>query len=409
MKQKNVLPILFVTLLIDMIGVGMVIPIIPVIFTDPQSPSFMLQGFSVGQQYLISGLVTALFGFMQFLAAPILGELSDVYGRKKLLTIGVGVLAIAQLLFGFGIHIGSLSLLFISRAIAGIAGANFSIAQASISDITLPKDRAKNFGLMGAAFGVGFILGPLLGGWLAGAAQDAAVPFWVAGMLGVFNLLFISLFLPETRLVRSERQSFTIFKGVRNIRTALRDVDARPVYVANFLYMSGFAFFTSFIGILLASSKFSFSESSIGTFFAIVGVWIVITQGFILRMLTRTYNERQIIRYTLPVLASAIFFYPLLPNEILIYAIIPFLSIPSGLTMANMNSLVSKSVSPDKQGAALGISGSLTAFANGVIPLIAGIGSGFMGIQAPFFAGGMLVILAWLVLFRRGAISSVVS
>ena len=176
-----------------MIGVGMIIPIIPIIFTDPTSPSFLLSGYTTGEQYLFAGLLTALFGLMQFLGAPLLGELSDVYGRKKLLILGVGVLAVSQLLFGFGIEIGSLTLLFFSRAIAGLAGANFSIAQASIADITEPKDRAKNFGLIGAAFGIGFILGPTLGGLLSHTFNNAAVPFWIASLLGIGNVLFVSL------------------------------------------------------------------------------------------------------------------------------------------------------------------------------------------------------------------------
>src|ERR1041385_6268387 len=109
--QRKVLPILFATLLLDMIGTGMVFPIIPIIFTDPTSPSFLLQGFSQAGQYFIAGLVTALFGIMQFLAAPLLGELSDVYGRKRLLSLGVGILAFSQILFGFGIEIKAVILI----------------------------------------------------------------------------------------------------------------------------------------------------------------------------------------------------------------------------------------------------------------------------------------------------------
>jgi DHA1 family tetracycline resistance protein-like MFS transporter len=164
-----------------MIGTGMVIPIIPILFTDPSSPSFMLPDTrSLAISYC--GLITALFGLMQFIASPILGELSDVYGRKRLLTLGVATLAIAQMLFGFGIGIASLALLLVSRAIAGLAGANFSIAQAAIADVSEPHERAKNFGLIGAAFGIGFILGPLLGGWIAHLTGHASSPFWFAGM-----------------------------------------------------------------------------------------------------------------------------------------------------------------------------------------------------------------------------------
>lgn len=396
--QKKTLGILFVTLLLDMIGIGMILPIIPIIFTDPTSSSFLLSGYSVSQQYLLAGLLTALFGFMQFVGAPILGELSDVFGRKKLLTLGVGVLALSQLLFGFGVEIGSLWLLFVSRAVAGLAGANFSIAQASIADITEPKDRAKNFGLIGAAFGIGFILGPTLGGFLAHVFDSAAAPFWVASALGMGNMLSVSLFLPETHHNRQAAHHFHFLKGIHNIMAAWKDRDVRPVYLSSFLYTSGFAFFTSFIGILLVS-RFSQSEAGVGTFFGVVGAWIVITQLFILRVLTKKYSERSILWYALPLMAVALVLHPFMPTIGILYALIPIQSIPHGLIMANMGALVSKSVSPQKQGAALGINGSLMALSQGTIPLVAGVFSGLLGIAAPFLAGAILVCCAWGMLF----------
>ncbi len=398
--QKRILPILFITLLIDMIGIGMIIPIIPIIFTDPTSPSFLLQGFTTGQQYLLAGLLTALFGLMQFVAAPILGELSDVYGRKKLLTLGVAVLALSQLLFGFGIEIGSLWLIFFSRAIAGLAGGNFSIAQASIADITEPKDRAKNFGLIGAAFGMGFIIGPVLGGFVAHLANNAAAPFWLATIFGLINVVSITLFLPETNKNKRASHNFHFLKGVQNILSAWRDKDARPVYMASFSYSSGFTFFTSFIGIYLVA-RFGLTETAIGTFFGASGIWIVITQLFILRIVSRKYNEKAILRYSLLFLALTIILYPFAPSIFLVYVLIPFFSIPSGLSMANMSALVSKGVSPGKQGAALGINGSLMALSQGTMPLIAGGASGLLGLQAPFLLGALLVGGAWMILFRK--------
>lgn len=397
--QKRVIPIIFGTLLLDMIGTGMVFPIIPIIFTDPSSHSFMLAGYSVSGQYFIAGLITALFGLMQFIAAPILGELSDVYGRKKLLLLGVGVLAISQALFGFGIETGSIALLLVSRMIAGLAGGNISIAQAAIADVTEPKDRAKNFGLIGAAFGVGFILGPLLGGWIAAAFESASAPFWFAALLGIVNVLFVSFLLPETRKVSSDAlRRFTWLKGLHNIRAAFDDRDARPVYLASLLYQAGFTFLTAFMGVLLVAN-FGFNEAGIGTFFAVVGVWIVVTQAFILRVLTKLYSERTILRVALLALAVGTIVYPFLPSALLIYVLIPFIAIPQGLSMANMQALISKSVSSEKQGAALGINGSLMAFSQGVIPLIAGIGSGVLGVQLPFVVGGILIASAWYVLF----------
>jgi DHA1 family tetracycline resistance protein-like MFS transporter len=392
-KQKRVLPVLFFTLLLDMIGTGMVIPIIPILFTDPASPSFLLHGYSVSSQYLIAGIITALFGLMQFIASPILGELSDVFGRKRLLTLGVATLAIAQMLFGFGISIASLALLFVSRAIAGLAGANFSIAQAAIADVSEPHERAKNFGLIGAAFGIGFILGPLLGGWIAGAFNPAA-PFWFAGCLGIVNLVFITLFLKETHHNRKEAAHFHIFKGIQNIVTAFKDKQANAIYFASFLYMSGFTFLTTFSGIL-SVQKFGFTEAALGTYFGAVGGFIVITQIFILPFVTKRWSERAILSVTLPILALAIAVFPFMPTVVLLYGVIPFLAIPQGLSIANIGALISKSVSAEKQGAALGINGSLIALSGGIIPIIAGVGSGVIGLSAPFVVGGVCVLIAW--------------
>lgn len=396
-KTRRVLPILFVTLLLDMIGIGMIFPIIPIILTDPSSPSFLLHGFGTSAQYLIAGLLTGIFGLMQFIAAPILGEFSDAYGRKRLLTFGVGVLAVAQLMFGFAIVIGSLPLLFLSRAVAGLAAANFSIAQAAIADVTEPKDRAKNFGLVGAAFGLGFIIGPILGGWILHLTGFASAPFWLAGALGVVNLMFISLFFPETRKGDGSH-NFHFLKGVRNIQTAFRDVDARPVYLSSFLLQLGFGFFTAFIGILLVS-RFGFTASAVGIFFGITGAWIIFTQVVVLRIVTKQYNERAILRVSLILVGAAIFAYGFVPSESLLYVVLPLLAVGNGLSVANLAALISKGVSGEKQGAAMGINGSLQALAQGVAPVVAGVGAGFFGLQMPFVVGMALALFAWAVLF----------
>lgn len=393
------LPILFLTLLIDTVSVGILIPVLPAIFNDPTSSTFILQGYSLNMQYFIAGAIVAVFGFMQFLAAPVLGELSDVYGRKKLLTLGVGLLAVSNLFFAFGIEIASLSVLFVSRIIAGLAGANFSIAQAVIADVSKPEDRAKNFGLIGAAFGVGFILGPLLGGLIASLFNHAAAPFWFAGAIGTLNLLFISLFLPETRKVtKREVQSFHIFKGIQNIKAAMKDKDASPVYLTSFLYMSGFAFFTSFVGILLAL-RYGFHERDIGIFFGVIGVCIVITQTLVLPQVSKRFSEKKTMLFGFPIVALCILLYPFAGSAVFLYALVPIMAIPQGLAFANISSLVSKSVSADKQGAALGINGSLMALSQGIIPLAAGVGTGIIGLTSPFIAGAVLVMIAWGVLY----------
>jgi DHA1 family tetracycline resistance protein-like MFS transporter len=401
MSTKYRLPVLFITLLIDMIGVGMVIPILPIIFTDPSSPSFLLQGFSSQEQFTIAGLVTALAGVMMFLASPILGELSDLYGRKKLLTLCIAILAFSQIIFGIGIEVSSLWLLFISRAIAGVAGANIGIVQAAIADITLPKDRAKNFGLIGAAFGIGFILGPILGGAIVSATHNASIPFFAAAVLGILNLISVTFLLKETHTLPKDRTNhITFFKAINNIKKAFADKEASVVYRSSFFYLIGFAFFTSITGIYLVQ-RFGVSSGGLGTYFGVIGVWIVITQAFILRIVTKIYNERQILRISMVCVAFTIGLMPFMPSLLLVYVLVPFIAIPQGLSMTNMGALISKSVSPEKQGAALGINGSLNALAQGVVPALAGGITALFGLSFPYIIGTFCILYAWRNLFFR--------
>jgi DHA1 family tetracycline resistance protein-like MFS transporter len=338
---------------------------------------------------------------MTFIAAPILGEFSDLYGRKKLLTICIGILAVSQIFFGLGILLSSLWTLFVSRAIAGLAGANISIAQAAIADVTEPKNRAKNFGLIGVAIGLGFILGPVLGGGIVSLTGSAAIPFFVAGILGVINLTLVTFFLPEThKIPESKLHSITIWKALHNIRSAFTGKEMSYLYISNFLYLIGFTFFTASTGIFLVQ-KFKLTGGELGTYFGVLGMWIVITQGFILRIITRKYTEKEILRYSLIAVSTSIIVMPFMPSIIFIYVLLPFIAIPQGLSMANMSALISKSVTPDKQGAAMGINGSLSALAQGIVPAVAGGITALFGISFPYFIAGICMFISWKNLFFK--------
>jgi DHA1 family tetracycline resistance protein-like MFS transporter len=397
-EQPKVLPVLFATLLIDMIGFGMVFPIIPVLFTDPSSPSFVLDGYSQGMQFLLAGAVTAVWGVIQFIAAPIAGELSDMLGRRRLLIPGVAVLGFSHLLFGIGVEIGSVGLLFFARAIAGIAAGNAAIAQATIADVTVPKDRAKSFGLIGAAFGIGFVLGPLLSGWIAGLSNDPAMPFWIAGALGAVNVAFVAAFLPETNTRVAAKRPFKLWKGAANIVTAVRDAETRPLYATSFLYLLGFGFLPPFYGVFLVN-ELGFDAAQVGMAFAAVGVCVSFAQLVLLRVLTPRFSERAILRMSMLMVATSMAIFSFLPTWWLVVAMIPFTAIPQGLTMANMMALISRAVPADRQGVALGINGSLLALGSALAPAIGGIGAGALDIHTPFVLGALSIVAAWTVLF----------
>ena len=147
--------------------------------------------------------------------------------------------------------------------------------------------------------------------------------------------------------------------------------------------------------------KFTITEGGLGTYFGVLGVWIVITQGFILRVITKKYTEKQILKYSLVPVASAVMVMPLIPNLTFMYILLPFIAIPQGLSMANMNALISKSVSPSKQGAAMGINASLSALAQGLVPALAGLISALLGISFPYVIAGVCMLFAWQNLFLK--------
>ncbi len=400
MREKRVLTILFVTLLLDVVGIGILFPVIPSLFTDSTSPSFMLADYTVGMRFFIAGLMTALFGVMQFLAAPLLGDLSDTFGRKRLLTLGVGVLAVAQLIFAGGIALASLPLLFISRLVAGVAGANFSIVQASIADVTIPEHRARNFGLIGAAFGLGFILGPLIGGYIVALTGNPALPFLFAGGLGILNLVSVTVMLPETHQVRTKGGAFSVFKAFHNIKTAYLDVDTRPLYTVSFLQMLGFGIYTSFSAVFL-TARLGFNEASTGTYFAYIGLCMVLSQIFIVRWASTRFSERRVIGVALPLLALTLILQVFIFQPIFLYLLVPFTATAVGLITTNLPALISKGVSKDRQGAALGINGSLQALSQGIAPLLASVVAAQFGIPFIFVMASLLVVAASVLLPRR--------
>jgi len=210
-------------------------------------------------------------------------------------------------------------------------------------------------------------------------------------------MLSISFFLHETRTETKAAKSFTWFKGIHNIQTALSDATLRPYYLSLFLYMSGFVFFTSFSGVFVVK-HFNFTPAEVGTYFGIFGFWMVVTQGLVLRFVTKLYSPRQIVMVTMPTIAAVLVLFPFVPSVTVLYTLLPFIAMPQGLTMANLSALISTNASGEKQGATLGISGSLTALSQGVMPIIAGALSGVFGIGIPFVVGACAMLCGWSVL-----------
>lgn len=389
---------LFFTIFLDMLGLGMIIPIMPFLFTDPTSPHYMLgAGVSVHTGYVLMGIVLSLFSLGMFLSSPIMGEFSDKYGRRKLLLLSISGNAIGYMLFAFGILLRSVPIIILARVVNGITSGSIVVAQAAIADSTKPEDRAKNFGLIGAAFGLGMIFGPYIGGRLVDNTLvswfSTTTPFFFAASLALINVLFILFFFRETNKHIDTTRVLTFLKAIRNIEKAISLKTIRPLFMTNFLFQSGFSFYMTFSGVFFLS-RFGFTEANIGNYFAYIGMWIIFTQMIVTRLVARYFREKQVLQNTIFVVGLSIFTITTLHHSMGLYVVAPFMAFAMGLTQSNMMALISRSADASVQGEILGINGSVSALANTLPPLLAGILAASFAPEAPLILSAFVISLS---------------
>ncbi len=283
-KKGNPLLAVFSTIFIDMLGVGILIPVFPLLVL-PHSPYRITpSGWSIADGFILLGWLSAAYPLAQFFAAPILGQLSDRYGRKIVLTVSIIGTSVSYMLFAIGVATKNIPLMFASRIVDGITGGNISVAQAVISDISNPKNRARNFGLVGAAFGLGFIFGPYVGGKLADPHVvswfSASTAFWFTAILSAINALVVIKFLPETIKKKTTKFKIHILESFTNVIKAFTNSGLRNITPSTFLFNAGFTFFTTFFAIFLAV-RFGFTQGNTGDYFAYFGVWTARSEGVV--------------------------------------------------------------------------------------------------------------------------------
>lgn len=397
------LPIVLLTVFVDVLGVGILIPVLPMLIYT----IFMPAGYSMNQSLIALGWLTAIYPLMMFFATPILGQLSDRHGRKKVLAISLFGTALGYIIFAIGILTKNIPLLFIGRALDGITGGNISVARAVVADVTAPEHRARNFGLMGAAFGVGFVLGPYIGARLANANADffgifttpgwfnAATPFWFAAILAFLNMTFVLFILPETHRHINKMLKLAWNKSIDNIRKAFARPALRVIFTAEFLFWGGFTFFTTFFQILLIE-KLGFTGSNVGDFFAYIGICIAVSQAILVPLAVKRWKSHNILKFALIGNALALFLqlWPDSTTQLLFVA--PFIAIFHGLTMANASALVSLSASSAEQGEILGIEASVQALAQSIPAIISGY-IATMGVSMPILVGGFVILAGGLI------------
>lgn len=385
------------TVFLDMLGVGIVFPILPVLFFEPGS-TLLPETTSETYRSILYGLLIGCYPFMQFFGAPILGALSDRYGRKPMLVISIIGVLIGYFLFAWAIIIQNIWLMFFSRLLPGFAGGNISIAMSAVADISSEEQKTKNFGLVGMAFGIGFILGPAIGGVLGDSSIvswfDADTPFGFAGILTFLNLVVIQFFFPETQK-EQRASSVSLFTGFRNIGKSFLMPNLRNIFLTALLLSIGFSFFIQFYGVFLIQ-KFEYTEKSIGLLYGWIGLWFAITQGALVPLLSRRFQPFQLLSVFILLLCGALTI-SVLPGEAFwLYLLAPTVALTQGVIHPNMTSLISSKADADKQGEMLGINQSMQSLGEIIPPFIAGylisIDSGL-----PVLVGAVVVLIAWLI------------
>lgn len=377
--DRKALAFIFITVLLDFLGAGILVPIIP----------FLVGQFN--QDALIVGLLALCFYAAQFIAAPALGILSDRYGRRLVLLVSVIGTGLANLVFGFA---NALWLLFAARLFDGMTGGNIAVAQAYIADVSSPKDRAKNFALIGAAFGVGFVIGPALGGWLSQISLKA--PAFVAGSLSLFTAILGFFILPESLpLERRLRGAIALkeLNPLRQIREALQRATLRQFLLANFAQNFAFSALQSNFA-LFTFVRFGLGPQQNGGIFAYIGIISVLMQGLITRRLVQRFNEQRLIIMGLASTAVGYVAVALAPSVWMLYLAITLLSVGSGIAIPTLTGTISKQASLRQQGAILGATQAISSLALIIGPVWAGFAFDYYGANTPYWTGAICLVVA---------------
>ncbi len=393
--RQPALGFIFVTLFLDVLGIGLVIPILPELVRE-------FQGGNTQAAAQTFGWLAALYSLMQFLFAPVLGSLSDRFGRRPVILGSLFGSGLDYLLLAFA---PSLPWFFAGRVIAGITGANITAATAYIADVSPPEKRAQNFGLIGAAFGLGFVAGPALGGWLGHIGLR--VPFFAAAALTLLNWAYGAFILPES-LPQASRRPFSWSRA--NPVGSLLALRRYPVVLG----LTGTFFLINLAHqvfpatwVLYTKYRFQWTELDTGLSFAAVGVMAAVVQGGLARKIIPRLGERASVLAGLGIATATYLGYGIANQGWMMYAMIIFGSF-GGICGPAAQGLISRGVRADEQGAVQGALASLGSVA-GIIgpPIAAGLFSRFTGPQAlahlpgaAFFFGGFLTVIAWLLAAR---------
>lgn len=399
MPNNSKLPIfvIFTTVVLDSMGIGIIIPVMPALFAEVTGSE------KISDIAIWGGLLASTFALMQFIFGPILGALSDRYGRKPILLLALFVMATYYLLMGFA---QTLWLLFLGRLIGGITAATHATANAYMADISSPEEKAARFGMLGAGFGLGFVLGPLIGGLLGEWGPRA--PFFAAAMLAAANGVLCYFVLKES-LKTKNRREFMWYRA--NPIGAILDLRKFEGIYSLLLVFLLFTIGTSIYAAIwpfFTVERFSWSPGMIGISLTIYGVCFAIVQGVLVRPAIKIWGEKKTIIIGFCFEFSAMVTFAFLTDGKILIILIPLASL-GVLAQPAIQAILSKSVGDDRQGAIQGVASSLNAIAMVITPItmtwILAVFSDktakyyFPGM--PFLFSALMVLLCLFIISRR--------
>jgi DHA1 family tetracycline resistance protein-like MFS transporter len=393
MKNRLLFSIILVVF-IDLLGFSLILPLLPYYAETFQANNF------------VTGLLVASYAAAQLVGAPLLGRLSDRYGRRPVLIASIFGTFIGFLMLGFA---RTLVMLFAARILDGLTGGNISIAQAYIADVTDAKDRSKGLGMIGAAFGLGFIIGPVTGGFLS--QWGYAVPALMAAALSFINLILIYAWLPES-LSSEKRAAMNDQKPAFTLGALLQALQ-RPftgsLLITRFFFGLAFAIFQTIFA-LYTLAKFNLSAQSTGLILTYVGVLSVIVQGFLVGRITNRFREDVVIVICVALMAVSLAGWAIVPSVFALLVILTPTALAGGILNTLLSSTLTKAVEPQEVGGILGLATSVESATRIFAPVIGGALLQQLGTWAPGAFSGLLMvgvfIYAWIKIYNYPIISS---
>jgi len=375
-KMNKRLFSIILVVFIDLLGFSLILPLLP----------YYAETFKASET--TTGILIASYALMQLIGAPILGRLSDRFGRRPVLLLSVFGTFLGFLLLGFA---NALWMLFVSRIIDGITGGNLSVAQAYISDVTDEKSRSKGLGMIGAAFGLGFIIGPVTGGLLS--QWGYAVPAFAAAAISFINLILIYAWLPES--LTEEKRSQMTEKRPAITLNALLVAFQRPftgsILITRFFFGLAFAIFQTIFS-LYALAKFNLTARDTGFVLTYVGVLSVIVQGFLVGRLTSRFREDILITASVVLMGISLLGWALAPSVLWLYIIMTPTALSGGLLNTLLSSTLTKAVAPQEIGGILGLSAAVESSTRIIAPLLGGVLLQQIGAWAPGAFGAVVMV-----------------